>query len=282
MKPIKGLDWRYKHSIDYPIIDELFYSVFGVIIRIGSNDRNALGRIQSWLPTSWVTTKPQPSNLSYTLTVCPTKENIRQQVYHIHAGSEYIGSEADLDEACLCLNDSLHFSVAVKCRRMLFVHAGVVAWRGQALVFPGRSGIGKTTLVEALVRKGAHYFSDEFAAFDQNGHVYPYDRPLCVRNDSEHRHQLKVEEFGGLAGSSPLPVGQIVSMFYSPGERFHLSPVSSGTGFFALFENTIVIRIASEFAMPILRRVASSATAWRGIHNDARAVARTLLDRLNN
>jgi hypothetical protein len=42
------------------------------------------------------------------------------------------------------------------------------------MVLPGKSFAGKTTLVAALVRAGAEYWSDEYAVLDANGDVHPY------------------------------------------------------------------------------------------------------------
>src|SRR6186713_3314163 len=41
--------------------------------------------------------------------------------------------------------------VAAMTRQRVFVHAGVVGWKGRAIVIPGRSHSGKTSLVAALV-----------------------------------------------------------------------------------------------------------------------------------
>ena len=49
------------------------------------------------------------------------------------------------------LVSELHFAVASHARTAIFVHAGVVGWRGRAIVVPGRSMSGKTTLTRALV-----------------------------------------------------------------------------------------------------------------------------------
>src|SRR5262249_3170175 len=54
-------------------------------------------------------------------------------------------------------------TIALFSRHGLFVHAGVVAWRGRAIMAPGRSMSGKSHLVAALVGCGATYYSDEFA-----------------------------------------------------------------------------------------------------------------------
>ena len=66
-------------------------------------------------------------------------------------------------------------------RMLIFIHAGVVAQDGVAIALPGVSFAGKTTLVSALVRAGAVYYSDEFAVIDKRGVVNPYPKALSVR-----------------------------------------------------------------------------------------------------
>jgi hypothetical protein len=85
----------------------------------------------------------------------------------LHTEDLYEALEADID-----------FYLAQEARQTLFVHAGVVAWKGQAIVIPGRSRSGKTTLVKAFLQAGASYYSDEYAVFDGRGRVYPFPRPL--------------------------------------------------------------------------------------------------------
>src|SRR5437588_1322341 len=63
--------------------------------------------------------------------------------------------------------------VAEMAPRRVFVHAGVVGVQGNAIVIPGRSMSGKTSLVSALVRAGATYYSDEYAVLDMIGRVHP-------------------------------------------------------------------------------------------------------------
>src|SRR5277367_3536052 len=42
------------------------------------------------------------------------------------------------------------------------VHAGAVLWRGRALLLPGGTHAGKSSLVTELLRRGATYYSDEY------------------------------------------------------------------------------------------------------------------------
>src|SRR5688572_14708659 len=52
------------------------------------------------------------------------------------------------------LDSAIHVAVAERATEWVFVHAGVVGWRGRAIVLPGASLSGKTSLVAALLRAG--------------------------------------------------------------------------------------------------------------------------------
>src|SRR5262245_38089017 len=54
-----------------------------------------------------------------------------------------------------------HMYLASETRLVAYVHAGVVKWRGAAILLPGRSFAGKSTLVKTLCEAGATYVSDE-------------------------------------------------------------------------------------------------------------------------
>src|ERR671929_229610 len=87
-------------------------------------------------------------------------------------------------------------------------HAGVVGWQGRAILIPGRSFSGKSTLVAALVRAGATYYSDEFAVLDERGRVHPFPKKLSMRLEGSARPRFApVEELGGRRGTTPLRVG---------------------------------------------------------------------------
>lgn len=52
---------------------------------------------------------------------------------------------------------------------MTFVHSGVVEFDRRAIVFPGKSRYGKSTMVAALVEAGCRYLSDEYAVISPEG-----------------------------------------------------------------------------------------------------------------
>ncbi len=85
------------------------------------------------------------------------------------------------------------------------MHAGVVGWRGRAILIPGRSGTGKTSLVAALVEQGAVYYSDDYAPIDADGRVRSYARAPSVRRPaSSTRSRRAAGERAGAAALADL------------------------------------------------------------------------------
>src|SRR5260221_3989077 len=91
----------------------------------------------------------------------------------------------------------VQLTVAEYAPRRVFVHAGVVGWEDRAIVIPGLSHSGKTTLVDQLIRAGATYYSDEYAVLDGRGLVHPYARALGLRMpNSNQSKKVQAEEIG--------------------------------------------------------------------------------------
>jgi hypothetical protein len=166
---------------------------------------------------------------------------------------------------------SLH--VAEASLKRTFVHAGVVGWGRSAILIPGRSFSGKTSLVAALVRAGATYYSDEFALVDRRGMVYPYARPLQVRENSSHRQTRRmVEEIGGVAGKRPLPVGLVIVSRYRPRTLWNPRQLSPGIGLLKILDNTVSARRSPALVLRTLKQLVSDAVIVRGIRGEAEQV----------
>jgi hypothetical protein len=178
---------------------------------------------------------------------------------------------------------STHLAEAVAARRKLFVHAGVVGWRGQAIVIPGRSMTGKSELVAALLRAGASYYSDEFAVFDKKGYVHPYHKPLTLRRASGGQlRNSPVEVPSELVGSKKLPVGLIFVGAYHEGAQWNPRTLTPGEAVLEMFDNTVLARYRPDLALAILQRVALGALALKSQRGNADDVAPQVLDRLAN
>lgn len=182
---------------------------------------------------------------------------------------------ADLLEA---FDTHLRAAFAEFSRKKLFVHAGVVGWKGQAIVFPGKSRAGKSTLIAALVTAGATYFSDEYAVLDAAGQAYPFAKPLSLRDAQTSRQsETLAESLGGVTARKPLPVGLVVITQYRRSARWKPELVPPGEGALAIMANTIAARRWPTLAVSVIGAVADRAPFVRSNRGDARAVARKIL-----
>src|SRR5262249_23040574 len=118
------------------------------------------------------------------------------------------------------------------------VHSGVVSRRGRAILLPGSSGAGKTTLVLELIRHGADYFSAEYGLADATGRVHPYPRALLPREGAGDRPPVLARELGGVVAREPAPASLIVSLGYAAGATPTLTPLTQGEGVLLLLRNT--------------------------------------------
>ncbi len=177
------------------------------------------------------------------------------------------------------LESDLQLFVAQHSRAFVFVHAGVVGIRGQALVLPGTSGAGKTTLVRALLEDGATYYSDEYALLDARGRVHPYARALSVRA-LETGEKLRIPVSRALAptGTRPLPLGVVVQTEYCRGGRWRPRPLTRGEVLLALLQHTVPARERPVEVLATLARAVLGTRGFRSVRGSAETVVQALSD----
>lgn len=172
--------------------------------------------------------------------------------------------------------------MALNAVERIFVHAGVVGHQGRAIVLPGYSFAGKTTLVAALVRAGATYLSDEFAPLDHEGFVHPHPRPLTMRSGGDHhRTSHDVRTLGGTAGEERLPVGLVVLTTYVPGTTWQPDRLSAGAGALGVLSHTVPARDRSEECVRVIAKALREAVVLQGDRGEADDLAPLLLESLN-
>jgi len=191
--------------------------------------------------------------------------------YALSVDGTRIAGPADLHHVLEIFEPHLTVRVAERAPRHVFVHAGVVGWRGRAIVFPGYSLAGKTTLVAELVRAGASYYSDEYAVFDRQGRVHPYPRPLQVRKPGERiQTRVPVQELGGTPGHKPLEVGLIAFCRYKSGARWRPRKLSAGRAALEMFQYTMSARYAPQAALETLQAVVTGPSLLKGTRGEVR------------
>lgn len=194
------------------------------------------------------------------------------------AGERLAARSAAIDELADHLESQLALFVAEISPLRVFVHAGVVGWRGRAVVIPGRSFSGKSTLVAELIRRGARYYSDEYAVLDGRGRAHPYPRPLALRVDHPYRSRpMDPGSLGGRAGRSPLPVGAVVCAPYRKGASCTFDEMSCGTAVLELLANAVGARRQPQRVLPALRATVAGSRCWRGARGESSEAADEIL-----
>jgi hypothetical protein len=200
----------------------------------------------------------------------------------LYADAGRLARSLNFEDLLDAFENDLKLFVAEAAKRRVFVHAGVVGWKGQAIMIPGRSLTGKTTLVAELVRQGATYYSDEYAVLDRRGRVHPYLKPLSVRDAVGARPQrVSVESLGGQGGSKPLPVGLVVVSNYKEGARWRPRKLTAGEGALAVLANIIPARTRPEDAFSTLKQVMPNARTLKGVRGEAGEMAEAILQELS-
>ena len=185
---------------------------------------------------------------------------------------------SDLDAMLDRLAEALMVHVANFAPDRVFVHAGVVGWRGKAIVLPGPSLAGKTTLTAELVRCGAIYYSDEYAVVDEFGLVHAYARELQMREPGRPEQRgVSVDSLNGIAGTDPLAVSRVLFAEYQPAGVWAPAAVSPGLAVLELLRHTIPVQRTPARVMATMTRMVAGAEAFRSARGDARRTAEAIL-----
>jgi hypothetical protein len=255
---------------------EVRFEAYGVSIAVRGTHPEVLERFRPYMPPG---ANPLESN------EVQRRFEIRQEsagTYQFLKDGESITIGINLELAILMLDTEIRLFIARKAPGAIFVHAGVVAHNGRAIVLPGLSFAGKTRLVAALVQAGALYFSDEFAVLDEDGRVRPYAKPLSVRNHKEIQVEQSVESMGGVAGDEPLPIGLIAVTTYKPGGRWNPKRLTAGEGAIALLANTVPARERPQESLRAIKRAIDGAVFLESERGEADLLAPILLAELEN
>jgi hypothetical protein len=201
--------------------------------------------------------------------------------YEVSVGDEPWMEHATRDVALRMLDAQIRLYVAAHSRDWIFVHAGVVARDGKALVIPGESFSGKTTLVVALVELGASYYSDEYAVLDSQGRVHPYPRPLSIRGENgAATRERPVDQLGGVAAQASAELVAVAVTRYRPGTRWQPRRLSAGEGVLALLANTVPAQTRPRESLRALSRAVAGAMVLEGDRGEAGPTAASLLREL--
>lgn len=177
------------------------------------------------------------------------------------------------DAAVRALGNRLHVCIAEHAVPEVFVHAAAVEVHGWAVLMPGRSYSGKSSLALALCRRGGRLLSDDFAVLDASGRVRDYALPLSRRRDGDERDLIPPEDLGWIPGREPLPVGLVLLTSWQEAATFRPRALTGAEAALGLFGQAVAARRDPSRVMAALARAVESARCWEGPRGEAAEAA---------
>ena len=246
-------------------------------LRIGfqANHESVFEKLNTVLPPGWRSTKPTEPDFRYSF-----KLGGKGQFSKAYLGPEEVVRARCLDDVLSATASHIEHVVAKHTPESIFIHAGVIGWRGRAILFPGRSCTGKSTLIRALLRLGAVYFSDEFAVIDSKGLVHPFARPLSLRVPSG-RTALHPDHMGAELGTHPVTAGAVIVTRYTPTGVWQPVLLSGGRAILELLRHTVAVRSNPARSIDCIKRLVHSTIAIRSTRSEAETAALLILRTLD-
>ena len=255
---------------------------YGVRIGIQCNSPAALDELRSCLPPGWRRTSSKVDHVCAVHLADPVRDEAAGVRYRFFADGVLELATDDWEDILHEMENRVFLRVAEHARKRVFVHAGVVERNGRALVLPGKSFAGKTTLVRALLEAGATYYSDDAAVLDENGLVHPYPRRLAVREGATWvRRRYKAGSFGAKVGRGAVPIGAVVLSQFQDGAVWRPRQLSPGQAVLELLLNTVPARAQPDRALNVLSRIVEKTPVYQSLRPDTGAVVDALLGYLD-
>lgn len=262
--------------------DGLSFTSYGVRVGLRVNDPAILDQIVARLPPGAERCAIRVVDHLYSLTGFASGANGRVRRFNLgYWNLVRFARSRSFEDLLSQFESHVQLTVAEYAPRRVFVHAGVVAWKGAAILIPGFSYSGKTTLVSELIRAGATYYSDEYAVIDERGRVHAYPRPLGVRSPKAAiAAKVEAKEMGAEVGSKPLRAGLIISTRFKEGARWRPRELTRGKGVLEMLSNTVSARTQPELALNVLPKALERAKILKGVRGEARDIVDSILEKI--
>lgn len=261
-------------------VEEFKFEAYGVRFAVRVTDMRAIEMIKAILPfysTILESAAETDRHFSLVWNIDGTDEDA------FYDGEEEIARRVDPDRLVALLDTWVRLGIGEHAPRHIFIHAGVVGWKGKALIFPATSYSGKTTLTAELVCQGATYYSDEYAVIDENGLAYPYPKPLSIRKEGEFEQtDTDVSAFGGEQGTEPLPVGLVFLTMFDANAEWKPEILSQGEGVMEILPHALALRSNPEFTLKVLNLISKHAILATSKRGEVSRFAKLILNFTDN
>ena len=260
MQKVDGFDWTVGRS----------FHVHGHSIGVRANDDELLNELTQDVPVEWQRSDQELVDVLLSLELGKASSRRgRQRSISIYSGAARVARTQDPTLAGQTFDALIGMINRFwGSNDYLFLHAGVVGWKGRAIVIPGRSFSGKTTLVVELVKAGATHYADTIAIFDRDGRVHPNPAPMCIR-DRCGKVRIAPQTLRALARPKPLDVSLIVSSRFDAGACWRPHLRRRGRAILKLLESTLAVQREPAQALPILEKIVHKAAVIESRRNEA-------------
>lgn len=272
----------------------LIFSSFGVNVRVESLDTVIVEQLRDKLPDilpAGFEIESESVESEHLFVVKSNAGRRRQgelsaavdRTFKIIKNGETQSEDLGISELFRTLESKIRLTIAEHAPEFVFLHAGVVEYQGRAILIPGRSFSGKTSLVVELIKNGCRYLSDEYAIIDRESLVRCFPKTLSVRGiiDDYTQKEISVAEVGAEACEEPVKPGWILISKYRKGKKtFKIEKATAGEGLLACLDNSISIRRQPRLVLERLGRLADECAALKADRGDAAEFSVKFLDYL--
>ncbi len=272
MHALDDVGWDYGFS----------FASYGAKLGVRSTDNAVLRTLFGQLPfDSMPTNAPKVDRM---FSVLSTEDRTSGQVtFNLYCDHLLYSQKLSLDDLVNSFQGIASIAIAELSTNKLFIHSGVVGWHENAILLPGKSHSGKSTLVAELVKLGASFYSDEFALIDNDGFVSPYAKPLSLRDpQTQQQYDVSIAGLGGKQGVQKLPVGLIAFSTFQENAAWKPDEISPGIGLLHLLEYTHSAQRDPDRAMRLIKKAIINARVIMGLRGEAEQTALKILNEIPN
>lgn len=228
---------------------------------------------------------PRPGDHRYVL----SEVEDDSQMFSMHFDGKPVGFPLRVEDMFVALTTDINHRAIASRPQRLMLHAGAVSVRGRAILLPGQSGAGKTTLTAALLSVGCDYLTDEAVSLDLDTlEVEPYAKPLSLDPASYETLGIDAEEwtargvvppsyFGRVTAPPRSRAAVIVFPRFEQGARTSMRPLTRAEALIELANNSFNFTDHGGEWLGNLARMVERCTCWRFTISDAREAARIMV-----
>jgi len=174
------------------------------------------------------------------------------------------------------VESELGLFAAERLEGLVAIHAAMLVHDGRAILVPGPSRAGKTTLALAAIKAGVTVASDEYALFDlRSGLVHGWPRPLRIRRDDGGIERRALPP----SSNGRVPVAAVAAIRYDP-DGPPIAPISRADATIAVLENCVCGASRPTDAFDAAVRITAASRTVAGCHADAAPALQQLLELL--